>query len=207
MDKKWSFRKKVLILSLILLGGVLTFYILLFVFISETSVQYFGYDFELIDSLNEEHSLKIYVYRFYKEYLNYTEYNCYQTKLYYSIWEDKTLFASAEGDSSYSFVIEANDDYQLMLDNFKEEMVFIERDFDGNSYINIDNWYFEEIYCNLTKFTNAYYESSFMMRNPSFWLGYNPLTKEISFSALILKRTKDLSKEELTSYFILNFYM
>ena len=206
MANKRSSRKKLLIFVFISLGVVLNFYLLLFVFIHESSTQHFGYDSELIDSLNIEHSLKKYVYRFYKEYLNYTKYDNYQTKLYYSIWEDKTLFASAEGDSSYSFLIEAKDDYLLLLDNTKEENVFIERDFDGNNYINIDNWYFEEIYCNLTEFTNEYYESSFSIRNPSFWLGYNPLTKEIQFSALVLKRMENLSKEELIMYFKLNFF-
>ena len=36
-------------------------------------------------------------------------------------------------------------------------------------------------------------------------VSYNPLTKEIQFSALVLKRMENLSKEELIMYFKLNF--
>ncbi len=207
MFKKQKCRKKVLVFALIILGVVVSFFLLPFVFLYSTSVQHFGYDSEMIDSLNEKQSMKNYIYVFYNEYLHYTDYYCYQTKLYYSIWEDKSLFSSAEGDSSYSFVVEAKDEYTSLLDKIKEETVFFDESFNDSCFISIDKWHFKEIYCNLTNFTNKYYESSFKMRNPSFWLGYNPFTKEISFSALLLKKSKDLSKEELTSYFITNFYM
>ncbi len=205
-----SKRKKKIIIKFVLLGGlsiILNVCIAFFVFKIFEPIHHYGYDDGLIDTFNIEHNIKKNIYTFYTDYLNFTKYNSYSTKIYYSYWEEKVLFHNITTDFSCSYVIYAKDDYFSLMNQIKEENVFFERNESDDNSIHIDEWSFEEIYCNLTPFTNGFYESSFKKRNPSFWLGYNSITKEISFSALLLYVSKDLTDDALSSIFYLNFYM
>jgi len=103
---------------------------------------------------------------------------------------------------SCSFVIDAKDGYDSLLSTIQDENVFIEREL-----IEVDDWCFREIYCNLSVFYNEYYEASFKLRNPSFWLGYNNVKKEVSFSSLVLSYRRECDDDELKALFRNNFYI
>ena len=205
-------KKKRIIRLVVIFISLLMFLILspmLFIIIYNSSITYTGYDDDYIKSLSESNKYyETLIYKFYDEYVDYNKYASYKTDTYYSIGKKRILnFMSNYADLSCSYIIFANEKYDSLLNSIKESTTFFENKDDEMAKITFQNWTFEEIYCNYTDLYNEAYEKTFENRNPSFWLGYNSIKKEITFSALLLDYRHELSRDETIIYFSKNFYI
>jgi len=201
-------KKKKIVLMIVLPVSIFNLLLILspvlYILIYNSTVDCSGFDDNFINELENYYpSSYTTVERFFNEYLDYTKYYTYSTKMYYVKGQMKKFYDYLDyAELSCSFVIDAKDGYDSLLSTIQDENVFIEREL-----IEVDDWCFREIYCNLSVFYNEYYEASFKLRNPSFWLGYNNVKKEVSFSSLVLSYRRECDDDELKALFRNNFYI
>ncbi len=152
---------------------------------------------------------------FYIDCVNYTQYECYPTEFYYnrsrkSIFWEITSVKFRYADEAFSYIVRLTDyDYDKIKQQAVNSFRYLKTQVrNGDNiqyydYIELGDWHFQEIFLNTDEFcTNEFYESQ-EVKDPSFWLAYNDMTKELVFHLF----APDVSLDYYSSIDVLKKYL
>lgn len=182
-----------------------------------------GYDKNFLKNY-EEQDIRYYKKEFsifYNDCVNYTQYECYPTEFYYnqsrkSILWGITSVKFSYADEAYSYIVRLKDyDYenikQQAINSFRylKTQVGHDDNIQYYDYIELGDWHFQEIFLNTDEYiTDEFYES-IEVKDPSFWLAYNDVKKEVVFHLFAPNVSLDYYRDidTLKKYFQVNLYL
>ena len=158
--------------------------------------------------------------KFYYEFIQYENYERkYDTKFYYcfgrkSLVPQYTLTFNKYGMESYSYVINCEEDYDLIKEKILNDYQFVKipvllsYEFDEiyyESFIEINRTIYQELHYNYF-IEDWEYEDPERFRTVSYWFGYNEERKEIIFSLLYRNPSDRISIDSLKVLMEKNLY-